>query len=146
MTKTTPAEPVDLIRLEGEGNSVVIRVTGRSAAGSATLTGEVVVDTAFVRGTLPTWIDPGDLDGWRETLDTLDGGQDAGWREDGSGAELYIELDPDGERAHVTVTDHAMSLTEVTATVTLTDEWFDEAYDRLDETLRTWPLDGALRG
>ncbi|MFD9907062.1 DUF5959 family protein [Streptomyces sp. NPDC059063] len=146
MTMTTP---IDLIRLEGEGNSVVVRITGREPAEGASgvsevLVGEVVVDTPFVRGALPTQVFPDDLTQWRETLDTLDGGDDAAWREEDGAPELFIELDPDGERAHVTIADRTTSLTETTVTVTLTDAWFDDAYERLDSTLRTWPLRGAL--
>ncbi|WJV45545.1 DUF5959 family protein [Streptomyces flavofungini] len=146
----TPAEPIDLIRLEGEDNSVVVRITGKRPApgrpGIDELVGEILVDTAFVRGTLATSVSPEDLTQWRETLDALDGGDDSAWREGGRAPELLVELDPDGERAHVTIADHTMSLTTVTATVTLTDEWFDEAYDRLDATLRAWPVEGALQG
>lgn len=143
-------EPIDLIRLEGEDNSVTVRITGKrpapGRAGVEVLVGEILVDTAFVRGSLATSVAPEDLTRWRETLDALDGGADSTWRAGQRAPELSVELDPDGELAHVTVADHTMSLTSVTATVTLTDEWFDEAYDRLDATLRTWPLEGALRG
>ncbi|MFD9072579.1 DUF5959 family protein [Streptomyces lasiicapitis] len=143
-------EPIDLIRLEGEDNSVIVRITGKRPApgrsGVDELVGEILVDTAFVRGTLATSVSPEDLTEWRATLDTLDGGDDTTWREGRRTPELSVELDPDGERAHVTVADHTMSLTTVTVTVLLTDEWFDEAYDRLDETLRVWPVEGALQG
>ncbi|GGS15901.1 hypothetical protein GCM10010252_64210 [Streptomyces aureoverticillatus] len=142
-------EPIDLIRLEGEDNSVIVRITGKRPApgrsGADELVGEILVDTAFVRGSLATSVSPEDLTEWRETLDALDGGADTTWREGRRAPELSVELDPDGERAYVTVADHTMSLTTVTATVLLTDEWFDEAYDRLDATLRAWPLEGALR-
>ncbi|EPH41199.1 DUF5959 family protein [Streptomyces aurantiacus] len=143
-------EPIDLIRLEGEDNSVIVRITGKRPApgrsGADELVGEILVDTAFVRGSLATSVSPEDLTEWRETLDVLDGGEDTTWREGRRAPELSVELDPDGEHAYVTVADHAMSQTTVTATVLLTDEWFDEAYDRLDATLRTWPMEGALRG
>ncbi|MFH8991196.1 DUF5959 family protein [Streptomyces sp. NPDC017940] len=143
-------ESIDLIRLEGEDNSVTVRITGKrptpGRSGVEVLVGEILVDTAFVRGSLATSVSPEDLTEWRETLDALDGGDDRTWRAGRRDPELSVELDPDGELAHVTITDHTMSRTSVTATVTLTDEWFDEAYERLDETLRTWPVDGALRG
>ena len=59
-------EPIDLIRLEGEGNSVILRISGTQQvgnyqvtdddgpAGPDVLVGEFLVDTAFVRGSLRT--------------------------------------------------------------------------------------------
>jgi hypothetical protein len=139
--------PIDLISLEGEGNKVVVRITGRQS-GPATapadaLVGEVLVDTGFVRGSMAVTIFPEDLTEWRDALDSLDGGQDVAWREGERAPELFIELDPDGKRADVTLADRSMSLTTVTATVVITDDWFDEAYQRLDQVLRAWPLGGA---
>jgi len=46
-----------------------------------------------------------------------------------------------GDQALVTVKDDDGSATTVTVTVPLPDEWFDEAYERLDLTLKTWPVD-----
>lgn len=141
----TSEDPIDLIRLEGEGNSVVLRISGRQPApdpaGSGSLAGEIFVDTAFVRGSIKTWVGPEDLAEWQDVLDALDAGENTGWREDKRAAEMFIELDPDGERAHVTVADRSMSLTTVTVTVLLHDAWFDDAYQRMDRTLQTWPLE-----
>ncbi|MFF4230586.1 DUF5959 family protein [Streptomyces sp. NPDC001820] len=139
--------PIDLISLEGEGNRVIVRITGRQSAQDPpradALVGEIIVDTAFVRGSIATSIFPEDLTEWQEALDTLDGGQDVSWRENKRAAEMFIELDPDGERAHVTVADRSMSLTTVTVAVAVADAWFDDAYHRLDQVLRAWPLEGA---
>ncbi|MEU6089659.1 DUF5959 family protein [Streptomyces sp. NPDC047085] len=137
-------QPIDLIRLEGEGNSVVLRIEGKeerkSPGESDVLTGEFVVDTPFVRGTLKTWISPGDLRRWQQALDALDAGQDVSWREGERAPWLYIEHDEDGDRCHVTIKDYAMSLTTVTVTVPLADAWFDDAYRRLDLVWDTWDL------
>ncbi|MGW1893491.1 DUF5959 family protein [Streptomyces sp. NPDC002004] len=135
--------PIDLIRLEGEGNTVVLRLTGKQPrqdpAAAAALAGEFLVETPFVRGRLDTWVVPDDLRHWQEALDALDAGQDIAWREDTRGPELVIERDAAQERAHVTIRDHSMSLTTVTVTVPLADEWFDDAYHRLDLAWKTWP-------
>ncbi|MGW2559540.1 DUF5959 family protein [Streptomyces sp. NPDC001514] len=140
--------PIDLIRLEGEGSSVIVRITGMQPAhgpdGADALVGEILVDTAFVSGSIATWIFSEDLAAWQRALDALDGGEDIAWREGERATELFVALDPDGERTEVTVTDRSMSLTSVTVTVTLADAWFDDAYDRLDRAMQTWPLDGAV--
>ncbi|MFG2881140.1 DUF5959 family protein [Streptomyces sp. NPDC048297] len=136
-------DSVDLIRLEGDGNSVVLRITGKEQqmrAGAYALAGEFVVDTPFVRGTLATWLVPEDLRRWQQALDSLDAGQDITWREGGRAPWLFIELDEDDDRCQVTIEDHSMSLTTVTVTVSLADAWFDDAYRRLDLVWDTWPL------
>ncbi|MER5179483.1 DUF5959 family protein [Streptomyces sp. NPDC002896] len=139
--------PIDLIRLEGEGNSVVVRITGIHDAGLAegpaagdVLAGEILVDTPFVRGSTGISVFPKDLQQWQEALDALDAGQDIAWREGVRGPEVFVERDMDEERAHVTIKDGSMSLTTVTVTVPLADSWFDDAYRRLDRTWETWPL------
>ncbi|WP_251062428.1 MULTISPECIES: DUF5959 family protein [unclassified Streptomyces] len=138
-------EPVDLIHLEGEGNRVILRITGKEARGGPdeadALVAEFHVDTPFVRGSLRTWLFAEDLRQWQRALDMLDTGQDIAWREGARAPWLFIELDEDDDRCRVTIRDHAMSLTTVTVTVPLTDTWFDDAYQRLDLAWKTWPLD-----
>ncbi|MGW1028110.1 DUF5959 family protein [Streptomyces sp. NPDC002577] len=138
--------PIDLIRLEGEGSSVVVRITGIREAGPAAdsaagdvLAGEILVDTPFVRGSTGISVFPEDLRQWQEALDALDAGQDVAWREGVRGPEMFVERDADEERAHVTIKDGSTSLTTVTVTVRLADSWFDDAYRRLDLTWETWP-------
>ncbi|WBB59706.1 DUF5959 family protein [Streptomyces sp. WMMC500] len=138
-------DPIDLIRLEGDGNSVVLRITGneerKPPAEAEALVGEFVVDTPFVRGTLRTWVFPEDLREWQQALDSLDAGQDIAWREGASAAPwLFIELDEDDDRCQVTIKDASISLTTVTVTVPLADAWFDDAYSRLDLVWETWPM------
>ncbi|MEW2615904.1 DUF5959 family protein [Streptomyces sp. NPDC047880] len=136
-------DPIDLIRLEGEGNSVVLRIVGqeerKGSAEAGVLVGEFLVDTPFVRGALKTWIFPEDLRQWQQALDSLDAGRDIAWREGHSAPWLFIDLDEDDDRCQVTIKDHAMSLTTVTVTVPLVDAWFDDAYRRLDLVGETWP-------
>jgi hypothetical protein len=158
-------EPIDLIRIEGGGNSVVLRITGKKRLANIrldgpspgrvrteALVGEFLVDTPFVRGSRSTSVLPHDLRDWRDALDAFDlQGRDIAWREDSS-TELFIErieedLDEDqDERVHVTLRDSSMSLTTVTVTIPLADSWFDDAYDRLDRVWKTWdPAEGGAR-
>jgi hypothetical protein len=136
--------PVDLISLEGDGNSVILRITGKEQrkrpTGGDSLVGEFVVVTPFVSGTLQTWLSPEDLRQWQRALDSLDAGQDIAWREGKRAPWLFIELDEDDDRCQVTIKDHSMSLTTVTVTVPLDDAWFDDAYRRLDLVWETWPM------
>ncbi|MCF6525009.1 DUF5959 family protein [Streptomyces sp. JJ36] len=132
---------VDLIRLEGEGNSVILRLTDRERHGASdVLVGQVLVDTPFVRGSLKIWVFSNELPQWQEALDALDAGDNIGWREEKRGPELFIDRDVENERARVTIRDTAMSLTTVTVTVPLVDEWFDDAYRRLNLTWETFDL------
>ncbi|POX50234.1 DUF5959 family protein [Streptomyces sp. Ru72] len=137
--------PIDLMRLEGEGNSVVLRITGmeprRDPDAMPVLTGEFLVDTPFVRGSVPAWLLPEDLRQWQQVLDALDAGRHIAWRAGTRGPRLFVERDEDGERCRVTVEDASTSST-ATATVPLKDEWFDDAYHRLDLIWETWPLNG----
>ncbi|MEU2060315.1 DUF5959 family protein [Streptomyces sp. NPDC013455] len=136
-------EPIDLIRLEGGRNSVVLRIDGKQRhERTDVLVGEFEVRTPFVRGSLQTWVFPDDLRQWQQALDLLDAGRDAAWREGGRAPWLFIERDEDDDRCRVTLQDHSMSLTAVTVTVPLTDAWFDDAYDRLDRIWETWPPSG----
>jgi hypothetical protein len=137
-------DSIDLIRLEGDGNSVILRITGKGEREGLIevdgLAGEFVVDTPFVRGTLETSLFPEDLRQWQQALDSLDAGQDIAWLEGKRVPWLFIELDEDDDRCQVTIEDHSMSLTGVTVTVPLADAWFDDAYRRLDLVRDTWPL------
>nr|WP_222108859.1 DUF5959 family protein [Streptomyces cupreus] len=130
------------MRLEGDGNSVVLRITGtegQGSAGSEVLTGAFIVETPFVKGALRIWVFPQDLREWQESLDALDAGRDVAWREFSRGPSMFVERDVEEERARVTVKDTSMSLTSVTVTVPMDDSWFDDAYERLDLIWKTWP-------
>jgi hypothetical protein len=74
--RSNVARGIDLIRLAGEGNSVVLRTKGRETRrevrSTDVLTGEFVVDTPFISGTLNTWLFPADLTEWQQCLDALD--------------------------------------------------------------------------
>lgn len=137
-------EPIDLIRLAGGRNSVVLRINGKERgddpAAPEVLAGEFLVDSPFVRGAIGVWVFPDDLAQWQAALDALDVGQDIAWREHARGPAMFIERDvEDEDRAHVTIKDGSQSLTSVTVTVPLPDAWFDDAYARLDLVRKTWP-------
>ena len=138
--------PIDLMRLEGEGSSVVLRITGmeprKDPDATPVLAGEFLVDTPFVRGRVAAWLLPEDLRQWQQALDALDAGRDIAWREGARGPRLFVERDEDGERCRVTVEDASVSRTTVTVTVSLKDAWFDDAYQRLDLIWEAWPLSG----
>lgn len=135
--------PIDLIRLAGEGNSVVLRIKGREirrgARTTEILTGEFVVDTPFISGTLDTWVFPADLTEWQDCLDALDAGRSVTWRDASRAPALSVERDDTEERLRVTVKDSMTTLTTVTVTVPLSDSWFDDAYERLEQVWKTWP-------
>ena len=130
-------EPVDLLRFEGEGNSVVLRVVAEQDDG--VLQGELSVDSVFVRGRLHWAVFPQDLRALQEALDELDAGYDVVWCEGGRGPEMVVERDDKLGRLVVTVKDDAGSMTSVSVTVPVEDAWFDKAYERLDLVWKTWP-------
>ncbi|MFI0721717.1 DUF5959 family protein [Streptomyces sp. NPDC021224] len=124
-------EPIDLFRFEGDGNSVVLRISGKDK--NVLLSGEFVVETPFVSGSLRTAISGDDLGEWQQALDLLDTGHEISWRDGAAAPWLYVELDEDdGGRCHVTVKDAQASGAGVTVPVPLDDAWFDDAYRRLD--------------
>ncbi|MFC5215291.1 DUF5959 family protein [Streptomyces coerulescens] len=136
--------PIDLVHLAGEGNSVVLRITGsrtrrRGERTVDVLTSEFVVDTPFVRGTLAASLFPADLAEWQECLDALDAGAAITWRDAARGPTLSIERDESDERLRVTLRDDVSTLTTVTVTVPLADSWFDDAYDRLEQVRNIFP-------
>lgn len=129
-------ESTDLIRFEGEGNSVVLRITGKEQGPPDMLVGEIVVDASFVRGSTRVVVSAEDLREWREALDTLDVGDGyVSWREGSGEPEVFLERDVTSEQVDITV---KYGTNAVTVTVPLTDAWFDDAYDRLDQMWKTW--------
>jgi hypothetical protein len=141
--------PLDLIRLTGAaGNSVVVRVTGRSRTEygeeSGILAGEIAVGGDFVSGTLNTWVFPEDLSEWEEALDAIEGGADTvSWREDQRETELHVELEEgpgtEADRATVWVADRANTLTTVELTMDLPPGWLQEQRECLRAVRRRWP-------
>lgn len=140
MTKTAwthqvLSAPIELFRFEGEGNRVLLelREVDRDPAGQVRqFVGEIVVETGFVSGSIPIFVGvPEDVATWQEVLDHLDAGHDASWKEDQRSAEVLIRWEGD-DRFEVTLRDRLASLTDVSVVVTASEEWFDQAYDRLD--------------
>ncbi|MDV5149795.1 DUF5959 family protein [Streptomyces sp. SBC-4] len=137
--------PIDLIHLAGmEGNSVVVRVTGREVRAAQqdpdVLVGEISVGTSFVKGSLKTWIFPQDLTEWETALSALADGENVSWRENKRATELHISLEEGLERATVSVADRSMSLATVQVTIELADGWLEDHRARLDRVRQAWPL------
>ncbi|MED7951543.1 DUF5959 family protein [Streptomyces sp. BE303] len=92
-------ESVDLIRLADRpglgGQSVSVRVTGRSAPGALLghdwLDCEIVITTEVVHGCLPVVLTPDDVEDWERKLDELAGGRSASWPDSGRGPELTVQ-------------------------------------------------------
>ncbi|MGW2095041.1 DUF5959 family protein [Promicromonospora sukumoe] len=139
MTSQDAGLPCELFRFEGAGNVVALRVDslapqdGRVIEASGTIEigcGDPSAGNG-VRGALPTLVSDDDLDAWRGVLDALDLGQDVAWREDQKAIEVHVRWEHD-DMLVVTVRDRMGLLTDVTTAVPVSDEWFDEAYARLE--------------
>ncbi|MCF4139034.1 DUF5959 family protein [Streptomyces sp. Tue 6430] len=139
----TGQEAVDLIRLaDDEGNSVVVRVTGRYMpgvlTGHDTLTANVLVTTGFVSGQLEVRLSPSDLVAWETALDSLAAGRDISWM-GGRAPEIRIELEGGRGCPDVIVDDVPGSMATVTVPVALEEGWVDDQRRRSDEVRRRWP-------
>ncbi|MFJ3406242.1 DUF5959 family protein [Promicromonospora sp. NPDC090134] len=131
--------PCELFRFGNDGNVVALRIDslapqdGRVIQASGTIEidcGDLSAGNG-VRGALPTLVADDDLDAWREVLDALDLGHDVAWRADQKATEVHVRWEHD-DRLVVAVRDRMGLLTDVTTAVPVSDEWFDEAYDRLE--------------
>jgi hypothetical protein len=138
------AEPIDLVRLTDGGGTVRVRVTGRETAGYPqvpVLVGEFVVSTAFLKGTLKTWIFPEDLTAWEETLDALARGENASWRKDKRATELHLDVDaPELSEGmvRVSVADRAGSRATAQVVLEPADGWIEDHRARLDRVREAW--------
>ncbi|MFI2363885.1 DUF5959 family protein [Promicromonospora sp. NPDC019610] len=140
MTSQDAGLPSELFRFEGDRNVVALRIesldrrpdgTAIQARGTIEIDCGDVAAGRGVRGVQPTFVGDVDLDAWRAALDALDLGQDVAWREDQRATEVHVRWEHD-DMLVVTVRDRMGLLTDVTAAVPVSDEWFDDAYDRLD--------------
>ena len=127
----------DLIHLEGEGNTFALQIRGTYPGSDDLLEGELQIDTTFVSGRLRIWLAQVSLDSWRDTLDALDAGDDVLWDTGTRGPEVSFSHEAFG-RVAVTVRDPAASMVTVTVPIPLHDDWFDDAYDRLDRAWQKW--------
>ncbi|MFD6448135.1 DUF5959 family protein [Promicromonospora sp. NPDC060204] len=131
--------PCELFRFGTDGNVVALRIDSLAPQDGRAIeaTGTIEIDCGDlaagrgVRGALPTLVGDDDLDAWREALDALDLGQDVAWRADQKATEVHVRWEHDNMLV-VTVSDTMSLLTDVTTAVPVSDEWFEEAYDRLD--------------
>jgi hypothetical protein len=130
-------EPHDLIHLAGGGSTFALQIRGTYPGSDDLLDGELRIDTTFVTGRLQIWLAQDTLNGWRDALDVLDAGDDVAWDTGTRGPMVSFEHQ-EFDRLAVTIKDPDASLATVTVPIRLTDDWFDDAYDRLDRVWRTW--------
>ncbi|MEU8888720.1 DUF5959 family protein [Streptomyces sp. NPDC048442] len=138
------ADSMELFRLEGEENSVSLRIDrvkkiAQVGAPDYSLIGEIILITPFVRGSISIVLFTEHVEAWQAALDSLDAGQHVEWHDDGPFPWVYIERDVPEDRAHITIKDLSMSLTTVTVTVSMDESWFDGAYEKLDRVLQSFP-------
>jgi hypothetical protein len=136
-----PAElPCELFRFQGDGNTVALRLDSldhRPDGTAVQARGTIEVDCGSlsagrgVRGTMPTFVSNEDVDAWQEVLDSLDMGYDVAWRENLRATEVHVRWEHD-DLLIVSVRDRMGLLTTVTTAVPVSDEWFDDAYHRLE--------------
>lgn len=132
--------PCELFRFEGDENTVALRLDSldhRHDGTTAQARGTIEIDCGSlsagrgVRGVLPTFVSTEDVDAWQRVLDSLDMGQDVAWRENLRANEVHVRWEDDGLLI-VSVRDRMGLLTDVTTAVPVSDEWFDDAYHRLE--------------
>jgi hypothetical protein len=129
--------PIDLIHLEGEGNTFALQIRGTYPGSDDLLEGELRVDTTFVTGRSQIWLAQQTLDSWRDALDVLDAGDDVVWDTGTRGPIVSLDHREFG-RVAVTIRDPERSMVTVTVPIPLDDDWFDDAYDRLDRVWQKW--------
>lgn len=130
-------EQFDLIHLERAGTTFALRIRGTYPGSDDLLDGEIRIDTAFVTGRLQIWLARETLDSWRDALDVLDAGDDVEWDTGTRGPVVsfgHVEFG----RVAVTVRDPESSMVSVTVAIKVDDDWFDDAYDRLDRVWQKW--------
>lgn len=132
--------PCELFRFEGDGNTVALRLdsldhrhdgTAVQARGTFEIDCGSLTAGRGVRGVLPTFVSSEDVDAWQRVLDSLDMGHDVAWRENLRANEVHLRWEDD-DLLIVSVRDRIGLLTDVTAAVPVSDEWFDDAYHRLE--------------
>ncbi|MFF4079306.1 DUF5959 family protein [Streptomyces sp. NPDC001777] len=139
---TTEPAPVDLVRLaDGEGNSCVVRVTGRSRPGVLTghdvLRADVLVSTSFLDARLDVYLFPQDLDAWQEGLPGLVPGRQIGLGGD-RGLRLVLRVH-EGGLLTVSIVDPDRLTTLLG--IRPEGDWLAELRESADRVGRTWPVE-----
>jgi hypothetical protein len=129
--------PIDLIHLDGEGNTFALQIRGTYPGSDDLLDGELRIDTTFVTARLQIWLPRETLTSWRDALDVLDAGDDVVW-DTGTRGPVVSLAHQDFGRMAVTIRDPERSMVTVTVPIPLNDDWFDDAYDRLDRVWQKW--------
>lgn len=144
----TDQDPVDLIHLQdvdAEGESCIVRVTGRSMpgvlTGHDTLRAEILVRTGYVNIRLELFLSPHDLDTWQRELTELTPGGDASIGGD-SGPSLGLHWYED-QSLSVMIADPGR-LSAVLG-IQPPEGWVDAHHQRLDRVRQSWPSEVLVR-
>ncbi|HET6860755.1 MAG TPA: DUF5959 family protein [Streptomyces sp.] len=137
--------PMDLVLLEDEeANRVRVTVLGEypqepgGSSRSAGLRAEVVVETPFVSGREDLALWSSRLEEWRQALDRLSAGEDAGWMTVGSGLSLFIRLKGERDCPEVVVEEATSSMVTVRVPIDLPEGWIEDHRQRLRTLLDAW--------
>ena len=136
----TDSKAVDLIHLEDtDGNSCIVRVTGRSQPGVLTghdiLRADVLVSSSFVDARLEMHLSPQDLSSWQQALAELIPGGNASVGGD-RGLNLGIHVN-DERSVSVWVEDPDRLTTAFM--IRPPDKWIEDHHDRLQHVQQAWP-------
>ncbi|WP_329562742.1 DUF5959 family protein [Kitasatospora sp. NBC_01266] len=141
---------VNLIHLADHDNSVVVRVLSRHAPGVLQghdwLNAEVIVASSFANGRRAFLLFPENLASWAAALDTLAGGQDVLWLDDGHTPEFRVELNNQFACPAITVEDTPGCGVSVCVPVDVPDGWIDDLRSSLQQVLETWPSEVEKTG
>ncbi|ARF73214.1 hypothetical protein B7C62_13755 [Kitasatospora albolonga] len=131
--------PRDLISLaDDEGNSVTVRVLGRSPTWASGLDAEIAVRTPFVSGRLDLPLSVADLNSWGDALDRLDADEDVAWREMSRGPSLFVQLVGERECPEVIVEDEGGSMVTVRVPLVPPDDWIAAHRRHLRRVMEHW--------
>jgi uncharacterized protein DUF5959 len=123
------AEPFDLISLrsaQATTPTVVVRVDPGS------LNAEIIVDTAFVKGSRQIRLSSDDIAEWEDVLEALDNEEGGSWLEGtGQTGGLTVEWDEDDDYIWVTVEARGDGPTTVRTRVAPDEYWLDDQFNRL---------------
>ncbi|GAA0587032.1 DUF5959 family protein [Actinomadura livida] len=121
-------ERIDLISLQSTwatSPTVVVSVD------PASLEGEIVVDTEFVKGRKKISLHSDDIAEWAEVLEALDGEETGSWMEAAGRTVLTIEWDDEYDYLWVTIEDRVGSMATVRVQVGPDEYWLDDQFNRL---------------
>ncbi|GGN38656.1 DUF5959 family protein [Streptomyces fuscichromogenes] len=136
MVDSPPSELISLA--DDEGNSVLLKVLGRSPRWAAGLDAEIVVRTPFVSGRVDLALSVARLESWAAALDRLDAGEDAAWMEMSRGPSVFIRLTGEHDCPEVVVADESGSMVTVRVPLVPPEDWIADHRRRLSQVMEHW--------